>query len=61
MSRSYQVAVIMVVPPNEEIEAFRQQFMSGLGYCPQSLINPNLFSDKTNFSWFQLSSSLKGM
>jgi hypothetical protein len=36
--RSYQVAVISHgSPQREEIEAFRQQFMSGLGYCPQSL------------------------
>ncbi|MBW4564937.1 MAG: hypothetical protein KME32_28285 [Mojavia pulchra JT2-VF2] len=36
--RRYQVAVVSHGQPNkEEIEAFRQQFINGLGYCPQTL------------------------
>lgn len=34
----YQIAVVSHGQPNkEEIEAFRQQFINGLGYCPQTL------------------------
>ena len=34
----YQVVVVSHgSPAREEIEAFRQQFIRGLGYCPQSL------------------------
>lgn len=34
----YQVAVVSHGSPQcEEIEAFRQQFISGLGYCPETL------------------------
>jgi hypothetical protein len=36
---SYQVAVVSHgSPQREEVEAFRQQFIKGLGYCPQTLI-----------------------
>jgi hypothetical protein len=36
--RRYQVAVVAHgSPEREEIEAFRQQFVQGLGYCPQTL------------------------
>ena len=36
--RRYQVAVVSHgSPEREEIEAFRQQFVRGLGYCPQTL------------------------
>jgi len=36
--RRYQIAVVSHGQPNkEEIEAFRQQFINGLGYCPQTL------------------------
>ena len=34
----YQVAVVSHgTPEREEIEAFRQQFVQGLGYCPETL------------------------
>ena len=34
----YQVAVVSHGNPDrEEIEAFRQQFVQGLGYCPETL------------------------
>jgi hypothetical protein len=34
----YQVAVIAHGQPDlSEIEAFRQQFIQGLGYCPETL------------------------
>ncbi len=34
----YQVAVVSHGSPDrEEIEEFRQQFVSGLGYCPETL------------------------
>ena len=36
--RHYQVAVVSHgSPQREEIEVFRQQFISGLGYCPETL------------------------
>ncbi|MUG99491.1 hypothetical protein F7734_47300 [Scytonema sp. UIC 10036] len=36
--RRYQVAVVSHgKPEKEEIEAFRQNFIRGLGYCPQTL------------------------
>jgi hypothetical protein len=36
--RRYQVAVVSHgVPQRDEIEAFRQHFINGLGYCPQNL------------------------
>ena len=36
--RRYQVAVVSHgCPDREEIEAFRQQFARGLGYCPETL------------------------
>ncbi|QKD84622.1 hypothetical protein HPC62_22710 [Thermoleptolyngbya sichuanensis A183] len=36
--RRYQVAVVSHGSPDgEEIEAFRQQFVQGLGYCPETL------------------------
>ncbi|NJL86414.1 MAG: hypothetical protein HC886_11225 [Leptolyngbyaceae cyanobacterium SM1_1_3] len=36
--RRYQVAVVSHGRPDrEEIEAFRSQFVSGLGYCPETL------------------------
>jgi len=36
--RRYQVAVVSHGQPNkEEIEAFRKQFVKGLGYCPETL------------------------
>lgn len=36
--RRYQVAVVSHgSPQREEIEAFRQQFVKGLGYCPETL------------------------
>ncbi|MDY6803567.1 MAG: hypothetical protein SXA11_07135 [Cyanobacteriota bacterium] len=36
--RRYQVAVVCHGQPNkEEIEAFRKQFVKGLGYCPETL------------------------
>ncbi|NES67421.1 MAG: hypothetical protein F6K24_20365 [Okeania sp. SIO2D1] len=36
--RRYQVAVVSHGQPNrEEIEAFRTQFVKGLGYCPETL------------------------
>lgn len=36
--RRYQVAVVSHgSPEREEIEAFRQQFVQGLGYCPETL------------------------
>lgn len=36
--RRYQVAVVSHGnPAREEIEAFRQQFVKGLGYCPETL------------------------
>jgi hypothetical protein len=36
--RRYQVAVVSHgSPEKEEIEAFRQQFVKGLGYCPETL------------------------
>ncbi len=36
--RRYQVAVVSHgSPEKEEIEAFRQQFVRGLGYCPETL------------------------
>jgi hypothetical protein len=37
--RRYQVAIVSHgLPQREEIEAFRQNFINGLGYCPQNLI-----------------------
>jgi len=34
----YQVAVVSHgTPDREEIEEFRQQFVQGLGYCPETL------------------------
>lgn len=34
----YQVAVVSHgLPDREDIDAFRQQFVSGLGYCPETL------------------------
>ncbi len=36
--RRYQVAVVSHgKPEREEIEEFRQQFVKGLGYCPETL------------------------
>ncbi len=36
--RRYQVAVVSHGQPNrEDIEAFRSQFVQGLGYCPEAL------------------------
>lgn len=36
--RRYQVAIVSHGnPEKEEIEAFRQQFVRGLGYCPETL------------------------
>ena len=36
--RRHQVAVVSHgSPEREEIEAFRQQFVQGLGYCPETL------------------------
>lgn len=36
--RRYQVAVVAHgQPERQEIEAFRQQFVRGLGYCPETL------------------------
>ncbi|MBW4604187.1 MAG: hypothetical protein KME29_32615 [Calothrix sp. FI2-JRJ7] len=36
--RRYQVAIVSHGnPEREEIEAFRQQFVRGLGYCPETL------------------------
>lgn len=36
--RRYQVAVVAHgQPERKEIEAFRQQFVRGLGYCPETL------------------------
>ncbi|MBC6421635.1 MAG: hypothetical protein GDA43_10695 [Hormoscilla sp. SP5CHS1] len=36
--RRYQVAVVSHGSPNHcEIEEFRQQFVQGLGYCPETL------------------------
>lgn len=36
--RRYQVAVVSHGKPNQdEIEAFRTQFVKGLGYCPETL------------------------
>lgn len=36
--RRYQVAVVSHgKPDSEEIEAFRNQFVMGLGYCPETL------------------------
>jgi hypothetical protein len=36
--RRYQVAVVSHGSPNKnDIEAFRQQFTRGLGYCPETL------------------------
>lgn len=36
--RRYQVAVVSHGSPNKnDIEAFRQQFTKGLGYCPETL------------------------
>lgn len=36
--RRYQVAVVSHGRPDrEEIEAFRKQFVNGLGYCPETL------------------------
>lgn len=36
--RRYQVAVVSHgAPDSSEIEAFRQQFVQGLGYCPETL------------------------
>ena len=36
--RRYQVAVVSHGQPNQdEIEAFRTQFVKGLGYCPETL------------------------
>ncbi|OCR00443.1 hypothetical protein BCD67_13120 [Oscillatoriales cyanobacterium USR001] len=36
--RRYQVAVVCHGSPDrQEIEAFRQQFVKGLGYCPETL------------------------
>ncbi len=37
--RRYQVAVVAHGKPDrQEIEAFRTQFVRGLGYCPQTLV-----------------------
>ncbi len=36
--RRYQVAVVSHGQPNrEDVEAFRSQFVQGLGYCPEAL------------------------
>lgn len=36
--RRYQIAIVSHgSPEREEIEAFRQQFVRGLGYCPETL------------------------
>ncbi|NER00610.1 MAG: hypothetical protein F6K30_28605 [Cyanothece sp. SIO2G6] len=36
--RRYQIAVVSHgTPDSSEIEAFRQQFVQGLGYCPETL------------------------
>ncbi len=36
--RRYQVAIVSHgTPDREEIEAFRRQFVMGLGYCPETL------------------------
>ena len=36
--RRYQVAIVSHGHPDlEEIEAFRKQFVNGLGYCPETL------------------------
>lgn len=36
--RRYQVAIVSHgIPDTKEIEAFRQQFTKGLGYCPETL------------------------
>lgn len=36
--RRYQVAVVSHgIPDTKDIEAFRQQFTKGLGYCPETL------------------------
>jgi hypothetical protein len=36
--RRYQVAIVSHGnPERKEIEAFRQQFVRGLGYCPETL------------------------
>lgn len=36
--RRYQVAIVSHgIPDHKEIEAFRQQFTRGLGYCPETL------------------------
>ncbi len=36
--RRYQIAVVSHgAPDSAEIEAFRQQFVQGLGYCPETL------------------------
>ncbi|MEB3232062.1 MAG: hypothetical protein VKJ64_13720 [Leptolyngbyaceae bacterium] len=36
--RRYQIAVVSHgSPDSSEIEAFRQQFVQGLGYCPETL------------------------
>jgi hypothetical protein len=36
--RRYQVAVVSHgIPDAKDIEAFRQQFTKGLGYCPETL------------------------
>jgi hypothetical protein len=36
--RRYQIAVVSHgAPDSTEIEAFRQQFVQGLGYCPETL------------------------
>ena len=36
--RRYQVAVVAHgIPDTKEIEAFREQFTQGLGYCPETL------------------------
>ena len=36
--RRYQVAIVSHGNPNrEEIEVFREQFVKGLGYCPETL------------------------
>jgi len=36
--RRYQVAIVSHGRPDkEEIEAFRRQFVNGLGYCPETL------------------------
>jgi hypothetical protein len=38
MNRHQVVIVSHGVPGLEELDAFRQRFIEGLGYCPQSLI-----------------------